>query len=622
MTNLYLQKKSIERNKFYKILISLMIILFFGFLLYSFISCIKDIDIPSLYMLGNTLYALPYLIIFFIFFTFECCYKLNRYYEPICVTKKGMKSVYKNQLLSIFLYDLLLFSGALLFNVVYIFVNKQFSVSLVIHTLIVLVIYFLLCILSAIFIGFLLSKIKKKFVSYIIMLIIAISETNLMDSLSVGVYNSTGTDITKSLKFFNIAPASIGWTPNMHSGYIITLDKLSQILFFIFLALLFFCLTDNEISKNSKILKSTICFCLCVITLVGYILPFSAAQMNLSASGVSADKRYYENNEQVSEPADFKVESYDLEFNFRNDLNAVATIKTDDFKNEYKFTLYHGYKISKITDSNNNDLDFTRDSDYLTINNTSKSKLIKIYYHGSCDKYYSNYLSVFLPGNFAFYPIPGFNKMYSTHSYSGFDNLSLPYQTDFNVTVHSLKKVQCNLESSTNNEFKGKSDSLTLLSGFIDCVTINETQIYYPYFNEAYNSDTINKKLETFVSKNQNIKKIFIIPDINLEDIEFVKTFNDYMITASIDDIDRLGFVSKISANKMELYDAVNAYMNYPEYFEFLKENSSEELKKAIPILEEVLKNDNDGEKLEKINDYLIDNADNRNFSEFLYELR
>jgi hypothetical protein len=87
------------------------------------------------------------------------------------------------------------------------------------------------------------------------MLIIAISETNLMDSLSVGVYNSTGTDITKSLKFFNIAPASIGWTPNMHSGYIITFDKLSQILFFIFLALLFYCLTDNEISKKQQDIK-------------------------------------------------------------------------------------------------------------------------------------------------------------------------------------------------------------------------------------------------------------------------------------------------------------------------------------------------------------------------------
>lgn len=102
MTNLYLQKKSIERNKFYKILISLMVLSFTAFLSYSFISCIKDIDIPSLYMLGNTLYTLPYLIIFFIFFTFECCYKLNRYYEPICVTKKGMRSVYKNQLQSIF----------------------------------------------------------------------------------------------------------------------------------------------------------------------------------------------------------------------------------------------------------------------------------------------------------------------------------------------------------------------------------------------------------------------------------------------------------------------------------------------------------------------------------------
>lgn len=370
MTNLYLQKKSIERNKFYKTLISLMVLSFTAFLMYSFISCIKDIDIPSLYMLGNTLYTLPYLIIFFIFFTFECCYKLNRYYEPICVTKKGMRSVYKNQLQSIFLYDLLLFAEALLFNVIYIIANKQFSLSLVIHTLVVLIIYFLLCILSAIFIGFLLSKIKGRFVSYIIMLIIAISETNLMDSLSVGVYNSTGTDITKSLKFFNIAPASIGWTPNMHSGYIITLDKLSQILFFIFLALLFYCLTDNEISKNSKILKSSICFCLCIITLVGYILPFSAAQMNLSASGVSADKRYYENNKQVSKPADFMVDSYDLEFSFRNNLNAVATIKTDDFKDECRFTLYHGYKISKITDGNNDELNFTRDSDYLTIKNT------------------------------------------------------------------------------------------------------------------------------------------------------------------------------------------------------------------------------------------------------------
>lgn len=71
MTNLYLQKKSIERNKFYKILISLMVLSFSVFLMYSFISCIKDIDIPSLYMLGNILYTLPYLIIFFYFSHFN-----------------------------------------------------------------------------------------------------------------------------------------------------------------------------------------------------------------------------------------------------------------------------------------------------------------------------------------------------------------------------------------------------------------------------------------------------------------------------------------------------------------------------------------------------------------------
>lgn len=174
--------------------------------------------------------------------------------------------------------------------------------------------------------------------------------------------------------------------------------------------------------------------------------------------------------------------------------------------------MYHGYKISKITDGNNDELNFTRDSDYLTIKNTSKSKLIKIYYHGSCDKYYSNYLSVFLPGNFAFYPIPGFNKMYSTHSYAGFDDLSLPYETDFNVTVHSLKKVQCNLESSTNNEFKGKSDSLTLLSGFINCVTINKTQIYYPYFNDAYNTTPLTKNWKLLFQKILTSRKYLLFP--------------------------------------------------------------------------------------------------------------
>ena len=48
------------------------------------------------------------------------------------------------------------------------------------------------------------------------------------------------------------------------------------------------CFDPSTQSACTQVCTSTICFCLCVITLVGYILPFSAAQMNLSASGVSA----------------------------------------------------------------------------------------------------------------------------------------------------------------------------------------------------------------------------------------------------------------------------------------------------------------------------------------------
>ena len=53
-----------------------------------------------------------------------------------------------------------------------------------------------------------------------------------------------------------------------------------------------------------------------------------------------------------------------------------------------------------------------------------------------------------------------------------------------------------------------------------------------------------------------------------------------------------------------------------------LHDNHNEYLVCCIPVLEEILKNDNDGKKLEKINDYLIDNTDDRSFSEFLCELR
>lgn len=625
MSNFYLQRKAIERNKFLKFLICTVFVLFSAFLLYSFISCVNDINTPSLYLLGNTLSTLPYLIIFFVFFTFQCCYELNLYYEPICITKNNMSSVCKNEVKAVFLYGFSMFIEAFVLNAVYIIVNKQFNFALIFHTLEVLVLYFLLCILSSVFIGFLLSLIRQKIVSYTIMIIIALSETDLMDSFSVGIYNSFDIDITKLLKLFNIVPHGMGWTPNMHSGYMITLDKLSQIMFFIFLSLFVYYLSfKNNFSLSKRKFKIAICFSLCVITIVGYILPFSAPQMDLSASGVSSDKRYYENHPQLSEIADFKVENYDIKLKFDNKLNAVATIKINDNSiNKYKFTLYHGYKVSKITDINDKNLNFIRNSDYLTIDNSTKSEYINIYYSGSCSKYYSNYSAVFLPGNFAYYPIPGFNEVYSTSSYCGFNDLSLPYEVDFKVKVNTIRTTYCNLNQIIENEFQGKSNSLTLISGYINCVKINETDIYYPYFDDLFNVNYISDKLSSFVLNNPNIKKIIIIPNINLEDIEFAKTYKDYMITATINDIERVEFLSKIDAHKLELYYTVNAYLNQKEYFEFLKEHSnSEEVKAAIPLIEEILQDNNNDENLEQINQYLIDKTDKRSFYKFLYELR
>lgn len=625
MNNFKLLSKAFIRNKFYNCFIIVITLLFTIFELYAFICSITDGYIDSLALLQNTLFTLYFLNIFLIIFSYECFSKINLYKESIHICKKSMISVYKNELLLFVCYISFLTLEAIVINTIYIIANHQFFLALLIHTVSRLLCYFFLCLLTAVFIGLMLSVIKKRYIAYIVMIAFALSEVELTQIASMHIFEDQGKDFSKLFEFFFIAPHSLGWTPNEQIGIALDINKIAQLLFFIILSTMIIILINNK-SKAEKIWKSSICSLLCLCLLIGYFIPISIPKMDMSASSDSNDDLYYGYYKdcQKEENPDFHIEKYDLTFSTYLNLKAIAKIYIDNSNLEkYKFTLYHKYKVSKVTNQNGAPLEFIQNHDYLTImNNNTEIKYLSIEYYGGSIQYYSSYAGIFLPGNFSYYPIPGFHKTFD-HYYGFLDN-SLPYNTDFEIKINSLKKVYCNLEEKGNNQFSGNAKSITILSGFYDTLKINDTTILYPYFSKTYQPNGLIKYMGTFTEENKSIKNIFIVPYMNLSQYEQIRTYDNYLFTASKYDLEQRVFESKIDISKKEFYDLVLDYYNPDtdsEYLQRIEKDYTDNQKELASRLKSLFATEHKEAAAERIHDYLIDNTDNRTPLEFLTEL-
>lgn len=627
MSNFKLLLKVLKRNKFQKNFIITTTIVFTVVEVYYFICSIIDGYVDSLILLDGTLRMSYFLIILLMFFSYECFSKINPYKESFSIYKKNTASVYKSEFTIFVFYIALLSLEAILINVIYIIANAQFSFALLVHTITVLLCYYFLCLLTAVFIGLLLSYIsrKKKYIAYLLMVIFAFSETEMIQISSMHLFEDSGKDFSKILEFFFLAPNSLRRTPNEQTGFVLDINKISQLLFFIVLSVMIFIIINNK-SKTKKIWKSIICSIFCLCLLLGYYVPISVPKMDMSASGDMNDDMYYLYYKDIQQEknADFNVEKYDLEFSTYLNLKAKVKVYVDNKNLEkYNFTLYHNYKISKVTNQNGAPLRFVQDHDYLTISSDNNEiEYLYMEYYGGSVQYYSSYAGVFLPANFSYYPIPGFHKIFD--EYYGFLDNSLPYNATFDVKVHSLKQVYCNLEEKKKNQFSGNANSITILSGFYDTYKINDTSVIYPYFSKTYKPNELKEYLGQFIEENENIKKIFIIPYMNLSQYEQIRTYDNYLFTASKFDIEQSSFESKISINKKEFYNFVCDYYNPDtdqEYLNLLEEDASDQQKELISIIKVLFDSKYKEAAAKEINDYLIDSNDNRSPLAFLNAL-
>ena len=106
MSTFKLMSRLWSRNKFYKNLILAVIALYSGFLLYATIASIRqEAPADTLSYAFSTLFPQYLMVIFFLFFSYECFVKINRYKETFSTCKQGIGGAYRAQLLLLFSID-------------------------------------------------------------------------------------------------------------------------------------------------------------------------------------------------------------------------------------------------------------------------------------------------------------------------------------------------------------------------------------------------------------------------------------------------------------------------------------------------------------------------------------
>jgi len=314
--------------------------------------------------------------------------------------------------------------------------------------------------------------------------------------------------------------------------------------------------------------------CLFFTLLVGsfyfYLRPQSQFVMNNDPrNSLWYDFFHYEDLDVEVIDANFNVLSFDLEITVRNQLDVVAKIILDEILPEYRFTLYHRYQISKITNENGDHIDFIQEGDFFTgdfftINNQGNESIFVVHYVGYSPTFYSNSQGMMLLGFFPFIPIPGQQLIYDMYLQT-FSRILLEEVAHFDVRINKNLPVFSNLTEISPNHFEGYSNSLTLMSGLLRSTVAEGIKIVYPFLNFLEHNETnfnytMSEFRETFSYFN-DVDVILIIPNMNLHSARVVMHEN-HITTPWLWELADSVYDSFINPRKFSLHRLIDLYQN------------------------------------------------------------
>lgn len=235
-------------------------------------------------------------------------------------------------------------------------------------------------------------------------------------------------------------------------------------------------------------------------------LPASTYHLNEQWNGsLNADYTYYKDTpyqyEMIKNP-DYRVKEMDLSVKMGRQMNVKGKIQliSEQPKKEFVFTLYHGYRVKEFSDTQNSNMEWRQEGDYLYLSYPQEisSGELQIEYKGSCPTYYSYSGGSMLPAYFSWYPMAGEKQIYvffedGSYGYNSYNQME---PTKVNLHVDTDMGIVTNLEKTDDGTYTGMTTGVSLFTGLIE-PTGNDMVI--SYLPAAYwkNDPTVDWHLNT-----------------------------------------------------------------------------------------------------------------------------
>lgn len=491
------------------------------------------------------------------------------------------------------------------------------------HILVNMLLNFFMIGILGILMGMCFASVVKRPIAYIFSILFVLLSSPAFESLEEILLYNYNLNIYPIFKIFDLYSPSLHWMPNFMFGYSILPYRFALISTWIF-AILIILLCKLVSSKITKRFSIGACAALCAISIVIYFQPSSKLAMNYDPSiGLDADLWYYTEKAQKEETGGFDVLSYTMNIDITNQLSADVELKVSKNLPEYKFTLYHGYKIRNVTNQDKINMDFVQDGDYFIVYNDNKEvSELKIEYSGYSTTFYSNMQGAVLPGFFPYYPLSGFREVYDLEQVC-FNKLFLDCPSDFHINISAgCNSVYSSLNEIEESEFIGNSKGVTIVSGFVASRTVKGIEIIYPYLDTtSCSNETVEKCVDDFVQKYHDIEKInkiIILPNLNLSNVNTV-VYDNYVTAIGLYNLADQCVYAEINPDKLYLYQLVEAYRYDIEYFYQISKDGDD--KEIADVMAKKINELGLNEFIEAINIYLYDDNDTRSILDFLNSL-
>lgn len=369
---------------------------------------------------------------------------------------------------------------------------------------------------------------KKKWSGYFAALIVILLGCGLFYRINIGLYMTTGVNLDSAFRFFQFEQPNADWVADYL--YTVPAENYRFCLYgaWIFGGVFFLCLHLWG-KKFIQIGTATVCAVLCILCVVKVGTAESCLNYDLNYGTPAAKQTEFENDSLPKEQAaDFIVEKYTMDLCVSNELtaNVVVAVKESN-AGDYNFTLYRGYELTSVTNQNGNELDYERDKDYIVVHTSGDVSEIRMTYHGYQSSMYSNEQGIMLPGYFAYYPQPGFRKVfikeivdggYLTYGFNVADDTL--QETQYEITVEYDGEVCSNLDKE-GNVFAGVTKAPTLMGGIVSESYQESGHYIYPTLAEdcVFSLEDIKESLETYCDRLsmdaevfEQINQVIILP--------------------------------------------------------------------------------------------------------------